>query len=340
MWVHVKWGVTIIVKIEVAEAKTCSLLSPRMSLRCWNLNSASTVRLSGPCLLNQQIFQPCLYMADLCYKFEVKRLNLLHLRQLFIEHLENSSTQSTNLMECYVSGAPLCGNTRELTDTWTMIDSQTGVKHDWMMDSSSFLYRLMNLFIHNYTVCVNNTYCSRCPLSWRCWVHWEPAAVQLCCYSWCCCLMRLEAVTRKASLPPICSHSLCVCVCVLEHIITPCVLSPPEGHGTGKIIITYNNIKSPNQICPLLFFLHCAHIEAICFQLGHNELLFIWWILRVFRHSKDHLIPEITLRHLCWFSDDSRGLSSVCLRRIMWVCGCFSCVIRHEWGIDVSVSEH
>lgn len=51
------------------------------------------------------------------YEFEVKRLNLLHLRQLFIEHLENSSTQLTNLMECNVSGAPLCGNTRELTDT-------------------------------------------------------------------------------------------------------------------------------------------------------------------------------------------------------------------------------
>lgn len=131
MWVHVKWGVTIIVKIKVAEAKTCSLLSPRMSLRCWNLNSASTVRLSGPCLLNQQIFQPCLYMADLCYKFEVKRLNLLHLRQLFIEHLENSSTQSTNLMECYVSGAPLCGNTRELTDTWTMIDRQGWNMTEW-----------------------------------------------------------------------------------------------------------------------------------------------------------------------------------------------------------------
>lgn len=96
MWVHVKWGVTIIVEIEVAEAKTCSV---------------------APACLTNKSFNLAFIWQMFCYEFEVKRLNLLHLRQLFIEHLENSSTQLTNLMECNVSGAPLCGNTRELTDT-------------------------------------------------------------------------------------------------------------------------------------------------------------------------------------------------------------------------------
>lgn len=78
----------------------------------------------APACLTNKSFNLAFIWQMFCYEFEVKRLNLLHLRQLFIEHLENSSTQSTNLMECYVSGAPLCGNTRELTDTQTMIDRQ------------------------------------------------------------------------------------------------------------------------------------------------------------------------------------------------------------------------
>ena len=140
------------------------------------------------------------------------------------------------------------------------------------MDSSSFLYRLMNFLMHNYTVCVNNTYCSWPPVSCRCWVHWEPAAVQLCCYSWCCCVMRLEAVTRKASLPPICSHSVCVCVCVrvLEHVKTPCVLSPLESHGTGKIIITYK--KWNLQIKFVLYY-----FSPLCSHQGNLFSTWPWW---------------------------------------------------------------
>lgn len=37
MWVHVKWGVTIIVEIEVAEAKTCSVAPACLTNKSFNL---------------------------------------------------------------------------------------------------------------------------------------------------------------------------------------------------------------------------------------------------------------------------------------------------------------